>query len=102
MTLPVKSHPPGCPDCGSAEAIWRRRRWYNVALSWLRFLSFVDQVGYTPTPKSDATGEFEHDWPRQGLEMQADWIDEQRRELAMPSWYWRCKACGHTGVIYDY
>ena len=81
---------------------WRRRRWYDLLLVWLRFLSFVDQTAYTPTPKSESTGEFEYDFPRQTDELRDQWQDEQRRESAMPLWIWRCRDCGKKGTIYNY
>ena len=93
-----------CPDCGSNDVRWRRRRFYDVLLTYLRYL--VDSIATTGATKSSVPGSILSDRANRARVVahqyrEARKLYEDRVGTKTASRFWKCRACGHRGQVFD-
>jgi hypothetical protein len=92
----VTGKPDPCPNCGSEDARWRGRRWYDVALNFTRYVieAFLHTLGFGAKSPSQYAPEFS-----QALEHQKMYDD--RMSAQTPRRFWRCPSCKQRGEVFD-
>lgn len=103
-----------CPNCGSSDIRWRRRRIYDVVLTWIRYAldsalgTFFDPTGSSlPTHVGGASSEeisganwagsrpdvFRYPAKRQSFEERVGTLTAVR--------FWKCRTCRKRGEVFE-
>lgn len=88
-----------CPMCGSTNVWWRGRRWYDVPLTWLRYI-IVAPIEMVFGTKQRASGGIGHTAHHISYEAARDAYDD-RMSVATGRWFWRCGSCGERGQVFE-
>ena len=103
-----------CPMCGSGDVRWRKRRWTDVARTWMlfalefpfRLLSRTSRPTYTPVadshiPNPTAMRPRDAELAAADLKSRTYWRHRDNYEdtigLATAARFWKCSACGGKG-----
>jgi hypothetical protein len=93
-----------CPICDSTNVRWRGRRFYDIPLTWARTLIEALWSGVAVNARMEPSGgnrELDraatHDY---GESVRAEHL-EAATGHATPSRFWRCRACGGKGHVFD-
>ena len=103
-----------CPNCGSHDVRWRKRRWNDVLFTWLRYgvESILGIFTGPPRSRSVYLPESERRVEDGGGGMYdlgatrmhygaARRAQDERMALATARWFWRCRACKQHGETFD-
>ncbi len=95
-----------CPNCGSPDGRWRRRRIFDVVLTWIRYAADNALGRFFGANKSTVAGgayseradEARLDALRYSTERR---IYETRVGTTTAVRFWKCPACRKKGEVFD-
>jgi hypothetical protein len=87
-----------CPMCGSADVRWRGRRWYDVPLTWVRFI-VVGPIEFVFAPKKRSFGGIGHTGEDLTYDAAREAYDD-RMATATARRFWKCRACRNKGQVF--
>ena len=94
-----------CPNCGSGNVRWRRRRFYDVILTYARYLADVVVSTLFGMGQTRIAGGGSHSAGRANLQALAYSESRQFYESRMgtktASRFWRCPDCRKKGQVFD-
>ena len=95
-----------CPDCGSTDVRWRRRRSYDVVFTYLRW--YIDSIAGTlfGSTRSTVPGSILSDRTNQGRLAGMQYAEERkfyedRAGTKTATLFWKCRSCGHRGQVFE-
>lgn len=96
-----------CPNCGSHNVRWRRRRFSDVILTYLRY--FIDTMAGTvfgaggTSVAGSSVSERATEARVEGMEYkEARRIYEDRAGTATANRFWKCHDCHQKGQVFDH
>ncbi len=95
-----------CPNCGSTNVRWRHRRFYDVILTYLRYLTDVTAgtlfgAGRTSIPGGSGSQRAAQAYLDAAQYRQERTIYESRAGTMTAKRFWKCPDCHEKGQVFE-